>query len=66
MFTKNDEERRWVNGTMGIVGRSMKAPSWSTWAAGRAASYDVEPVSWESYEYVLDDDDRPHRGRQDR
>ena len=55
MFTKNDEERRWVNGTMGIV-REVDEGNILVEVGGRSGPvYDVEPVSWESYEYALDD-----------
>ncbi|MHB1343684.1 MAG: ATP-dependent DNA helicase [Thermoleophilia bacterium] len=56
MFTRNDEERRWVNGTTGIV-REVDARSIRVEVGGRRSSkvYDVLPVAWESYEYVFDE-----------
>jgi hypothetical protein len=55
MFTRNDEERRWVNGTFGIVRRLDKDtavveitsdPSGKTHAVG--------PATWESHRYRYD------------
>ncbi len=56
MFTRNDEERRWVNGTTGIV-REVDARSIRVELGGGRSSkvYDVLPVAWESYEYVFDE-----------
>ena len=52
MFTKNDEEGRWVNGTLGTV----------TWLSGGrievdidgAGIHEVPRVTWQSYKYRLD------------
>lgn len=60
MFTKNDEQHRWVNGTLGIVQDSnpesirVKLVSDSPGMA-----YDVLPVTWETYKYEYD----PEQGR---
>ena len=51
MFTKNDEQKRWVNGTMGIV-REMDEDSIRVEVDGKA--HDVERTSWETYEYEFD------------
>ncbi len=52
MFTKNDEDGRWVNGSLGTV----------TWISGSRVEVEmadggrreVERVSWQSYRYRLD------------
>lgn len=52
MFTKNDEEGRWVNGSLGVV----------TWIAGNrievdvtgAGVHEVPRVTWQSFKYKLD------------
>jgi len=52
MFTKNDEEGRWVNGTLGTV----------TWITGSRVEveltdgsvHEVAPVTWQSFKYRLD------------
>ncbi len=53
MFTKNDESRRWVNGTLGIVrdfdGTSIRV---ELVADSRNTICDVLPVTWETYKYT--------------
>ncbi len=52
MFTKNDDEGRWVNGTLGTV----------TWLSGGrievdidgAGIHEVPRTTWQSYKYRLD------------
>ncbi len=52
MFTKNDEERRWVNGTLGTV----------TWLSGGRIEVDVDgagiheipKATWQSFKYRFD------------
>jgi ATP-dependent DNA helicase PIF1 len=56
MFTKNDEEKRWVNGTMGIVREVDGEVVLVEPSDGSSPVYDVLPVAWESYEYALDDE----------
>lgn len=51
MFTKNDEQRRWVNGTMGIV-REIGKEAVRVEVDGR--THGVERTSWETYEYTFD------------
>lgn len=55
MFTKNDEQRRWVNGTLGIVRElsqgSIRAELLSD---SRGTVCDVLPVTWETYKYAYD------------
>jgi ATP-dependent DNA helicase PIF1 len=55
MFTKNDEQQRWVNGSLGLV-RGMAGDSVQVQMTGdgERTVHDVLPVSWETYEYGLD------------
>jgi len=52
MFTKNDPERRWVNGSMGIVTRLTKTTIHVELENG--SGYDVEPEKWENIRYEYD------------
>lgn len=58
MFTRNDEQRRWVNGSMGIVrevaqgGVLVEVVGQSGHSDGQV--YDVTPVTWETYRYTYD------------
>lgn len=51
MFVKNDQEKRWVNGSLGkvvsIVNGSLKVK-----LDTNDQIYDVQKVTWESYEYL--------------
>jgi len=51
MFTKNDEQKRWVNGTMGIV-QEIDGDGIRVEVDGK--THDVEQASWETYEYEFD------------
>ena len=51
MFTKNDEQKRWVNGTMGIV-QEIDGDGIRVEVEGK--THDVEQTSWETYEYEFD------------
>jgi ATP-dependent exoDNAse (exonuclease V) alpha subunit len=55
MFTKNDEERRWVNGTLGRVVR-LQDSSVTVELLGedKGIIHEVLPVEWESYVYEYD------------
>lgn len=56
MFTKNDPEKRWVNGTVGLVkniSTDMIKVSVSTKA--KSYVYDVQRVTWESLAYEYDE-----------
>lgn len=56
MFTKNDDQKRWVNGTTGRVAE-LKTNSVRVElddSGGEVA--EVEPVSWEQYRYEYDDE----------
>ena len=52
MFTKNDPDRRWVNGTTGVVrklsGNAIKV------CTREGLCVDVEPVEWETLAYEYD------------
>lgn len=55
MFTKNDDQHRWVNGTFGrVVG--FRGGSIQVELTGDAAGvvHDVQPVTWEYYGYEYD------------
>ena len=55
MFTKNDELRRWVNGTLGEVER-LEEDAVFVRTAGTAGNvvHSVGPVTWNKYRYVYD------------
>lgn len=52
MFVRNDPERRWVNGTLGIVERLGKSSIHVRLEDD--ALYEVEPVEWENVRYSWD------------
>ena len=52
MFTKNDAERRWVNGTTGMVTRLTKRTVEVELENG--AVHEVEPERWENIHYQYD------------
>jgi hypothetical protein len=55
MFTRNDEERRWVNGTLGIVrGLDANAVHVEVGPGGGGATHAVGPAVWESHRYRYD------------
>lgn len=55
MFTKNDEHRRWVNGTIGIVRKvNQRMIRVELVSDSRGMVYDVLPVTWETYKYSYD------------
>lgn len=52
MFTKNDENRRWVNGSLGrVVELGPSAVKVEMFSDTEGLIYDVLPVEWESYKY---------------
>ena len=54
MFTRNDEQQRWVNGSLGVV-RDVTDDAVVVQLAGDGrGGHEVLPVSWETYEYALD------------
>lgn len=57
MFTKNDDQRRWVNGTLGVVDHlDEKSISVRLVAGQPGVLCDVLPVTWEAYKYLYDSD----------
>ena len=56
MFLRNDPERRWVNGTLGIVKSVEKGRVVVRLDDG--ATYEVEPVEWQDIRYTLDEETR--------
>jgi ATP-dependent DNA helicase PIF1 len=53
MFVRNDPERRWVNGTLGIVKEIHDAAVLVRLEDG--STFDVERVEWQDVRYALDD-----------
>ena len=56
MFTRNDQQRRWANGTLGKVTKLAKDEIQVTTNSGEA--YVVPVCSWESYSYEYDKEAR--------
>jgi len=56
MFTRNDQQKRWVNGTIGTVTKLSKDEIQVTTDGG--AAYVVPNCSWESYSYEYDKEAR--------
>ena len=56
MFTRNDQQKRWVNGTIGTVSKLSKDEIQVTTDGG--ATYVVPNCSWESYSYEYDKEER--------
>ena len=56
MFTRNDQQKRWVNGTIGIVTKLSKDEIEVTTDGG--STYVVPNCSWESYSYEYDKEAR--------
>jgi hypothetical protein len=54
MFTRNDEERRWVNGTLGVVTRLERDAAHVEILSGAGGTQAVGPATWESYRYRYD------------
>ena len=55
MFTRNDEDHRWVNGTFGIVRRlDADAVVVDVGPDGGGATHPVGPAAWESHRYRYD------------
>ncbi len=55
MFTRNDSQRRWVNGTLGVV-RDI-GPGGLLVQVGSGSDeevHDVQPVTWETFRYRYD------------
>jgi ATP-dependent exoDNAse (exonuclease V) alpha subunit len=60
MFTKNDPEGRWVNGSLGTVKKLTKKPKVTVILDETGESVDVQPTLWETYRYEFDEDDNVH------
>ena len=56
MFTRNDQQKRWVNGTIGTVTKLSKDEIQVTTDGG--STYVVPNCSWESYSYEYDKEAR--------
>lgn len=56
MFTRNDQQKRWANGTIGTVTKLSKDEIQVTTDGG--AAYVVPNCSWESYSYEYDKEAR--------
>jgi hypothetical protein len=55
MFTKNDENRRWVNGTLGIIRNiDPKSIGVELMTDHKGQNYDVQRVTWATYKYAYD------------
>jgi ATP-dependent exoDNAse (exonuclease V) alpha subunit len=55
MFTKNDEQSRWVNGSLGkVVELTEKSIRVELLSDTKGLIYDVLPVTWESFRYEYD------------
>jgi hypothetical protein len=54
MFTRNDADERWVNGTLGTV-EQMGPKSVMVRVDGQDEAVEVKPVSWERIRYQWDD-----------
>ena len=54
MFTKNDTDRRWVNGSLGLVKSLDKDKVSVELLDGGFGQVDVERVNWETYRYEYD------------
>lgn len=55
MFTKNDGNKRWVNGTIGkVVGLGQRTVKVEIEHRTSCEAFEVEPVTWEQYRYEYD------------
>lgn len=58
MFTKNDEQHRWVNGTIGVVrDLSEDRITVELLSDSRGEVHSVHPVTWETYKYEYDEEE---------
>lgn len=56
MFTKNDDKKRWVNGTLGkVVGLNRDMLRVESESRYGAVIHDVQKVTWESFKYKYDE-----------
>lgn len=57
MFTKNDENKRWVNGSLGRVVKLADNSVWVEVSDGAVTgTHDVMPVRWETFKYEFDNE----------
>ncbi len=57
IFTKNDSEGRWVNGTIGIIEEiGTDKIEVNLWEDGRERRVEVKPVKWELLKYDYNDE----------
>jgi hypothetical protein len=55
MFTKNDHNKRWVNGTIGnVVSLGQNTVKVEVERASLSETLEVEPVTWDKYRYEYD------------
>ena len=59
MFTRNDPDGRWVNGTRGVV-RELSKKSVSVELHENGEMVDVDKTKWETYRYEFDEDEGIH------
>jgi hypothetical protein len=57
MFTKNDDQKRWVNGTMGRVVELKTTTVRVKLDDSSSEVVEVAPVTWEKYKYEYDDEE---------
>ncbi len=55
MFTKNDDQKRWVNGTLGKVVELNETIRVEIQEKYRTAIYDIQKVKWEAFKYEFDE-----------
>ena len=58
MFTKNDPDGRWVNGSLGVVKKLTK--KYIRVKLDDGDTVDVEKAKWETYRYEFDADEEKH------
>lgn len=54
MFTKNDDQRRWVNGSLGTIRKLESELIWVELAAQPGTVHPVAPATWEFLRYKYD------------
>lgn len=54
MFTKNDDQKRWVNGSLGTVRKMESGIVWVELAASPGTVHPVAPTVWEFLRYKYD------------
>jgi ATP-dependent exoDNAse (exonuclease V) alpha subunit len=59
MFTRNDSQGRWVNGSLGVV-QDMTDRSVEVELSGDGEMVEVSRAAWETYTYEFDEDEDRH------